>query len=106
MQENWQRVSLAFPALENAYFAQREALLEQHAQQAQQAQQAQRGTEQSGEQPLDALQLDVRKMTEDHISGFSQDLSHFCRHSKLTVGCTAFLQTYWNMEHLPGLPIS
>ncbi|CAL5229502.1 g12838 [Coccomyxa viridis] len=88
LQENWQRVSLAFPALENAYFAQREALLEQHAQQAQQAQQAQRGAEQSGDQPLDALQLDVRKMTEDHISGFSQDLSHFCRHSKLAVKAT------------------
>lgn len=89
LQENWQRVSLAFPALENAYFAQREALLEQHAQQAQQAQQSQRGSQHSGDQPLEALQLDVRQMTEDHISGFSQDLSHFCRHSKLAVGCAA-----------------
>ena len=87
LQENWQRVSLAFPALEGAYFAQREAVLEQHAQQAQQAQQLQRSSQHSGDQPLETLQLDVGKMTEDHISGFSQDLSHFCRHSKLAVGC-------------------
>jgi len=67
--------------LENAYFSQREALLEEHARQ---AQQAQHGAQQGGEQQ-EPLQLDMSRTTEDHISAFSQDLTHFCRHNKLTV---------------------
>lgn len=83
LQENWQRVSSAFPALESAYFAQREVLLEQHARQAQQLQPSAASTQVADAQ--DGLVLDARGAAEDHISAFSQDLSHFCRHSKLTV---------------------
>ena len=79
LQENWQRVSTAFPALENAYFAQREAVLERHARQTEPAQQSQ--------------QLDVRCSPDDHLQAFSKDLSHFCRHSKLTVWCLLNFQT-------------
>ncbi len=86
LKENWHRVSSAFPALENAYFLQREALLEEHARQ---AQQAQHGAQQSGEQQ-EPLQLDTSRTTEDHISAFSQDLTHFCRHNKLTVSPLRF----------------
>ncbi len=71
LQENWQRVSTAFPALESAYFAQREAVLERHARQTEHAQQGQ--------------ELDVRSSPDDHLQAFSKDLSHFCRHSKLAV---------------------
>ena len=84
LQENWQRVSSAFPALESAYFAQREALLEQQARQAQQLPRSAAAAPVADAQ--DGLVLDVRGAAEDHISAFSQDLSHFCRHSKLTVG--------------------
>lgn len=73
LQENWQRVSTAFPALENAYFVQREAVLERHARQTEHAQQGQ--------------ELNVRSSPDDHLQAFSKDLSHFCRHSKLTVRC-------------------
>ncbi|CAK0787313.1 hypothetical protein CVIRNUC_010531 [Coccomyxa viridis] len=74
LQENWQRVSTAFPALESAYFAQREAVLERHARQTEHAQQGQ--------------ELDVRSSPDDHLQAFSKDLSHFCRHSKLAVKAT------------------
>ncbi len=84
LQENWQRVSSAFPALESAYFARREALLEQHACQAQPLQRSAAAAQDADAQSR--LALGVRGAAEDHISAFSQDLSHFCRHSKLTVG--------------------
>ena len=79
LQENWQRVSTAFPALENAYFAQRDAVLERHARQTEPVQQGQ--------------QLDVRCSPDEHLQAFSKDLSHFCRHSKLTVWCLLSFQT-------------
>ena len=80
LQENWQRVSTAFPALESAYFAQREAVLERHARQTEHAQQGQ--------------ELDVRSSPDDHLQAFSKDLSHFCRHSKLTVWLFSQLSNY------------
>ena len=79
-------MSTAFPALESAYFAQREAVLERHARQTEHAQQGQ--------------ELDVRSSPDDHLQAFSKDLSHFCRHSKLAVWRSCQLPNRVSMSNL------
>lgn len=99
---SWRRVSTAFPALESAFFARREALA------------AQQGSGDSAKANLNPAALSTtRKLSElgignhassgllgrsqpDHLSAFTSDLSKFVRYSKLKVSAA------FPMSNVPG----